>query len=77
MGQSQGQRSRSDGKRGLVQDWIPLRKQERRLVRVRERGPDRTLLRGLEQPPLRTQEQRPERKLFCGLMRAQERGLEQ
>jgi hypothetical protein len=43
------QRGRSDGKRELAQGWIPLREQKRRLLRVRKRGPKRTLFRGLEQ----------------------------
>gem|GEM_PF-4413145 len=43
-----GQRGRSDGKRGPAQGWIPLREQERRLLRVLKRGPERTLFRGLD-----------------------------
>jgi len=47
-GGSEGQRiERVAGKRGLAQGWIPLRKQERRL------------LRRLEQAPLRRQERFP------------------
>jgi len=36
-----------------------LRKQERRLLRVRDNGPERTLFRGREQMLLRAQAQRP------------------
>jgi hypothetical protein len=49
----------STGKRGLAQGWIPLQKQERRLLRVRERGPERTLFRGLELALLWTQARKP------------------
>ena len=52
----------SDGKWGLAQGWIPLREQERRLLRVRERGPERTPFRGLEQMLFRTQAREPLRQ---------------
>jgi hypothetical protein len=46
---------RGAGKRGLAQGRIPLREQERRLLRLLEQGPERTLFRGLEQTLLRAQ----------------------
>ena len=42
--------------------WIPLQKQERRLLRLRERGPERTLFLGREQMLLRTQARKPVRR---------------
>jgi len=55
---------RGAGKRGLAQGWIPLRKQEWRLLRLLEQGPERTpfrvrgptLLRAQERQPLRQQD---------------------
>ena len=52
-GPESSQRGRSDGKKDLAQGWMPLQKQERRLLRLLERGPERTLFRGLEQTLLR------------------------
>ena len=49
LGPESSQRGRNDGKRGLAQGWIPLQKQDRRLLRLLEQGPERTLFRGLEQ----------------------------
>jgi hypothetical protein len=50
---------RCAGKRGLAQGWMLLQKQERRLLRLQERGPKRTLLRIQEQPLSRTQARQP------------------
>ena len=59
---SQGQRGRSDGKRGLAQGWTPLQKQERRLLRLRESGPERTLFRVRGPTLLRAQAREPLQK---------------
>jgi hypothetical protein len=60
---SEGQEvGRSDGKRGLVRGWIPVQQQERRLLRLPEQGPERTLLRGLELALLRAQARKPLRQ---------------
>ena len=62
-GDSECQRvGRGDDERGLAQDRMPLRKQARRLLRVRDSGPERTLFRGREQMLLRTQAQEPLQK---------------
>jgi hypothetical protein len=53
---------RGGGKRGLALGWVPLRKQERRLLRLLEQGPERTLFRGLDQTLLRAQAQEPLRQ---------------
>jgi hypothetical protein len=53
---------RGAGKRGLAQGWIPLQKQDRRLLRLLESRPERTLFRVQEQPLLRTQARKPLRQ---------------
>ncbi len=64
---------RGDGKRGLAQGWLPLQKQERRLLRARERGPERTLFRGREPTRLRTQARKPLRQQGRWLFRNEDR----
>ena len=59
-GGSEEQRTeRVAGKAGQVQNCGPVRKQERRLLRLLERRPERTLFRDQEQPLLQTQARRP------------------
>ena len=53
---------RGDEKKGLTQGWIPLQQRGRRLLRLLERGPERTQFRGREQTLLRTQAQEPLQK---------------
>ncbi|HTW92210.1 MAG TPA: hypothetical protein VMH22_10930 [bacterium] len=67
---------RGAGKMGLAQGWIPFQRQELRLLRVRERGPERTLFRGLELALLRTQARKPLRQQGRVLLRVPGQGLE-
>ena len=53
---------RTAEKEGLAQGWITLQEQERRLLRGRESGPERTLFRDREQTLLRTQAREPLRQ---------------
>jgi len=64
------------GKRGLAQGWIPLQKQERRLLRVRERGPERRLFRVKGQTLLRAPVREPLRQQGRVLLRVPGQGLE-
>ena len=45
-----------------MQGWIPLQKQERRLLRLLECGPERALFRGLEPTLLRALAREPLRQ---------------
>ena len=72
-GPESSQRGRSDGKRGLAQGWIPLREQERRLLRLLEQGPERTLFRGRRQTLFRTQAREPLRQQERRLLRDEDR----
>ena len=49
-------------KAGQAQNWGPVREQERRLLRLPELGPERTLFRVQEQPLLRAQAREPLRQ---------------
>ena len=69
QGPESSQRGRSDGKRGLAQGWTPLQEQERRLLRVLECGPERTLFRGLELTLLRALARNPLRHQDLRLLR--------
>jgi hypothetical protein len=89
-GPGSSRRGRNDGKRGLAQGWIPLREQERRLLRYEGRVQVRaqvqhqkgTLFRLDERGPMRYQVMGPERHLllrperlpFPALWRLQDRG---
>jgi len=53
---------RAAGKAGQVQNSGPLQKQERRLLRLLEQGPERTLFRGREQMLLRARARKPLRQ---------------
>jgi hypothetical protein len=53
---------RGTEKRDLAQGWLPLRKQVRRLLRLLERRPERTLFRGRGQMLLRAQAREPLRQ---------------
>jgi hypothetical protein len=53
---------RGDGKRDLERGWIPLQEQERRLLRLLEQGPERSLLLGRDWTLLRAQAQAPLRQ---------------
>ena len=53
---------RGTEKRDLAQGWIPLQKQDRWLLRLLERGPERTLFRGREMALLRTLAREPVRQ---------------
>ena len=53
---------RGDEKRDPAQGWLPLRKQERRLLRLLEQGPERRLFRVQGETLLRAQAREPLRQ---------------
>ena len=63
----------SAGKWGLAQGWLPLQKQDRRLLRLLERGPERRLFRVQGQTLLRTPAREPLRQQGRWLFRNEDR----
>jgi hypothetical protein len=66
---------RGDEKRDLAQDWMPVQKQEWRLLRMLGPGPKRTQFRVQDQTLLRTQARAPLRQQKRRLWRVEEQRL--
>ena len=64
---------RCAGKRGLAPGWMLLQKQERRLLQVLEREPERTLFRVQGQTLLRTLAREPARRQERRLLQHEDR----